>query len=94
MLPAPKSACTVWALSSSTMPINWSKPWSLRPGVKELELSVGYPNILGIHRRRFRAVALADHLDEALAGVDLVAEHLAEIAGLSAEYFLNDRRVA
>ena len=69
------------SILSRTMPINWSKPSCLRPGVKELELSVGYPNILGIHRRRFRAVALADHLDEALAGVDLVAEHLAEIAG-------------
>ena len=54
------------SILSRTMPINWSKPWSL---------------LLGVHRRRFRAVALADHLDEALAGVDLVAEHLAEIAG-------------
>jgi hypothetical protein len=66
----------------------------LRSGVKELELSVGYPTVLAIHRRRFRAVALADDLDEALARVDLVPEDLAEVAGFGAEDFLNDWRVA
>jgi hypothetical protein len=55
---------------------------------------VRYPTILGIHRRRFRAVALADNLDEPLAGVDLVAQDLAEVTGLGAEDFLNDGRVA
>ena len=65
----------------------------LRPGINELELSVRYPTILGIHSGRFRSVALADDLDEALAGVDLVAEYLAEIAGFGPEDFLNDRRI-
>jgi hypothetical protein len=37
---------------------------------------------------------VTDDLDEALAGVDLVAEDLAEVAGLGAEDFLNDGRVA
>jgi hypothetical protein len=37
---------------------------------------------------------LADDLDEALARVDLVAKDLAEVAGLGAEDFLNDGRVA
>jgi hypothetical protein len=35
-----------------------------------------------------------DDLDEALAGVDLLAEDLAKVTGLGAEDFLNDRRVA
>jgi len=51
----------------------------LRSGVKELELSVRYPTILGIQRRRLCSVALADNLNEALAGVDLDAENLAEV---------------
>ena len=66
----------------------------LRAGVEELELGVRDPTIVGIHRGRLRTVALADDLDEALAGVDLVAENLAEVAGLCAEDFLNDGRVA
>jgi hypothetical protein len=66
----------------------------LRPSVKELELSVRDSAIAGIRLGRLRAVALADDLDEALAGVDLVAENLAEVAGLCAEDFLNDGRVA
>src|SRR4029077_16756392 len=66
----------------------------LRPGINELELSVRYPTILGIHSGRFRSVALADDLDESVAGVDLVAEYLAEIAGFGPEDFLNHRRVA
>ena len=33
-------------------------------------------------------------MDEALAGVDLVAKDLAEVTGLGAEDFLNDRCVA
>jgi hypothetical protein len=37
---------------------------------------------------------LADDLDEALAGVDLVAKNLAEVVGFCAEDFLNDGRVA
>jgi hypothetical protein len=78
------------SLSSEEQP----RLFFLRPGVKELELSVGYPTILRIHRRRLRAVALADELDETLAGVDLVAQDLAEVAGLGAEDFLNDGRVA
>ena len=40
------------------------------------------------------AVALADNLDEALAGVDLVAEDLAKVAGLGAEDFLNKGGIA
>ena len=76
-------------LSSKEQP----RPFILRTGIQELELSVGCPAILGIHRRRFRAVALANDLDEALAGIDLVAQDLAEVTGLGAEDFLNDRRV-
>jgi hypothetical protein len=41
------------------------------------------------YRRRFRAVALANDLDETLAAVDLGAEDLAEVARLGAEDFLN-----
>src|SRR5260370_39213341 len=37
---------------------------------------------------------MADDLDEALARVDLIAKDLAEVAGLGAEDFLNDGRVA
>jgi hypothetical protein len=66
----------------------------LRPSVEELELGVRDSAIVGIHRRRLRAVAMADDLDEAIAGVDLVAQDFAEVAGLGAEDFLNDRRVA
>jgi hypothetical protein len=66
----------------------------LRPSVKELELSVRDAAIAGICLGRLRTVALADDLDEALARVDLVAENLAEVAGLCAEDFLNDGRVA
>ena len=36
---------------------------------------------------------MADDLDEAHAGVDLVTEHLTEVAGLGAKDFLNDGRV-
>jgi hypothetical protein len=36
----------------------------------------------------------ADDLDEPLAGVDLVAEDLAKVTWLGAEYFLNDGRIA
>ena len=36
---------------------------------------------------------MADDLDEARAGVDLVAEDLAKVTGLGSEDFLNDRRV-
>jgi hypothetical protein len=37
---------------------------------------------------------LADDLDEDLAGVDLIAQDLAEVAWLGAEDFLKDGRVA
>jgi hypothetical protein len=77
------------SLSSEEQP----RLFFLRSGVKELELSVRYPTIVGIHRRRFRTVALANDLNQALAGVDLVAEDLAEVAWLGAEDFLNDGRV-
>jgi hypothetical protein len=36
---------------------------------------------------------MADHLDEARAGVDLVAEDLAKVTGLGSEDFLKNRRV-
>ena len=66
----------------------------LRPGVKEFELGVRDPTIVSVSRGRLRAVALADDLDEALAGVDLVAEDLAKVTGLGAEDFLDDGRIA
>src|SRR5271165_2865870 len=66
----------------------------LLAGAEELELGIRDSTIVSVNRGRLRAVALADHLDEALAGVDLVAENLAQVAGLCAEDFLNDRRVA
>jgi hypothetical protein len=66
----------------------------LRAGVKKLELGIRNSAIVSVNFGRFRAVALSDDLDEALAGVDLVAENLAEVAGLGAEDFLYDRRVA
>jgi hypothetical protein len=43
----------------------------LLAGVQELELGVGDPTVVGIHRRRLCPIALADDLDETLAGVDL-----------------------
>ena len=66
----------------------------LLAGIEELELGVGDPTIIGIHYGRLRPVALADDLDEALAGVDLVAQDLAEVALLGAEDFLKGGRVA
>ena len=62
-----------------------NSPAPLLAGIEELELSVGNPTIVGIHRRRLCPVALADDLDETLADVDLVAEDLAEVAGLGTE---------
>jgi hypothetical protein len=66
----------------------------LLAGVEELELGIRDSAIVSVNRGRLRAVALADDLDEALAGVDLVAENLAEVAGLGAENFLYDGSVA
>jgi len=65
----------------------------LFPGVKELELGVRDAATLRIHRGRLRAIALGGDLDEALAGVDLVAQDLAKVAGLGAKDFLKDGRV-
>ena len=66
----------------------------LLAGVEELELGVGDPTIVGIHHGRLPPVALADDLDEALAGVDLVAQDLAKVAWFGAEDFLKDGLVA
>ena len=65
----------------------------LLAGVEELELGVGDTTIASIHGGRLCPVALADDLDEALAGVDLVAQDLAEVAWLGAGDFLEDGRV-
>ena len=65
----------------------------LLAGVEELELGVRDATIVGIYRGRLRPIALADDLDEAPAGVDLVAEDLAEVTGLGAEDLLNDGRI-
>jgi hypothetical protein len=62
----------------------------LRSSIEEFELGVRDPTIVGIHSGRLRAVALTDDLDEALAGVDLVAQNLAEVPGLGAKDFLDD----
>jgi hypothetical protein len=70
-----------------------ARSFFLRPSVKELELSVRDAAIVGIRLGRLRTVALAHDLDEALAGVDLVAENLSEVAWLCAKDFLNDGRV-
>src|SRR6202035_1703230 len=66
----------------------------LLAGVEKLELGIRDSAIVRVNRGRLRAATLADDLDEALAGVDLVAENLAQVAGLCAEDFLDDRRVA
>jgi hypothetical protein len=66
----------------------------LLAGVEELELGVGDPTIVSIYRGRLRPIALADDLDEALAGVDLVAQDLAQVAWPGAKGFLKDGRVA
>jgi hypothetical protein len=66
----------------------------LLAGVEELELGVRDSTIVGIHPGRLRPIAVTDDLDEALAGIDLVANDLAEVAGLCAKDFLNDGRVA
>jgi hypothetical protein len=66
----------------------------LLAGVEELELSVGNATKLSIYRGRLRAIALTDDLNEALAGVDLVPEDLAEVARLSPKDLLNNRCVA
>ena len=55
--------------------------FSSRPGVEELELGVRDATIVGIHGGWLRPVAMANDLDEALTGVDLVAKDLAEVAG-------------
>jgi hypothetical protein len=62
--------------------------------IEKLELAIGDSAIVRVNCGRLRPTALADDLDEAFARVDLVAENLAEVAGLCAEDFLYDGRVA
>jgi hypothetical protein len=49
----------------------------LRSRIKELELRVRDVAIVSVNRGWLRAIALADDLNDALAGVDFVAEDLA-----------------
>ena len=73
-------------------------PLLLFAGVSELELGVAQPGpgIFGGAGRRagLEAVGLADEMDETLAGVDLFAQDIAEVARFGAEDFLKDRFVA
>jgi hypothetical protein len=70
-----------------------AKFFCLLAGVEELELGVRNPTIAVIHGGRLRPVVMADDLDEARAGVDLVTEDLAKVTGLGSEDFLKDQRV-
>ena len=63
----------------------------LAAGVEELELGVGDAAVVGVHLGRFGAVAVADELDEALAGVDLLAQPLSQLAVAGGEVVLGDR---
>ena len=65
--------------------------FALAAGVEELELGVGDAAVVGVHVGRFGAVAVADELDEALAGVDLLAQPLAQLAVAGGEVVLGDR---
>src|SRR5437764_11304551 len=48
-------------------------------GVAKLKLRIRYPPQLLVHCRRFRTVSIASEVNEALAGVNLVLEHLAQV---------------
>src|SRR5437763_7701173 len=62
--------------------------------IESLILRVTDPAKFRIGRRRFGPVTLTDELDDAFALVDLVAQHLAQIAALGAEDVLPDWFVA
>ena len=64
--------------------------FALAEGVEELELGVGDAAVVRVHVGRFGAVAVADELDEALAGVDLLPQPLAQFAVAGGEVVLGD----
>ncbi len=67
---------------------------ALPPGVEKLELSVRNPAPLRINLRRLRAVTLAHDLQQPLAGIDLVAEPLAQLAVAGGKVVLRNGIVA
>ena len=65
----------------------------LLPGIKRLVLRVTDPAELFVRRGRLGAVALADELDDTFALIDLLTQHLAQVASFGAEDVLPDRLV-
>src|ERR1041384_2176208 len=63
------------------------------PGIERFVLRVTHPAELRIGLGRLGAVAIADDLEDAFALVDLLAQHPAQIAGLSPENILPDRLI-
>src|SRR3954468_6930281 len=66
---------------------------SLFPGVERLVLSVADATEIRIRGSGLRAVTLTDELHYPFALVDLVPQHLAQIAGFRSENVLPDRFV-
>jgi len=64
------------------------------PCVKRFVLSITHATKLLVGRRRFRAVALTDQLDNALALIDLLTQQSAEIAAFGSKDVLPDRLVS
>ena len=69
-------------------------PFFLLPSVVRLELCIGDSAKFRFVGRRFHPVGVADDMDQSVAGVDLVAEHLPEIPGFRAEEILRHGREA
>ena len=64
--------------------------FTLGAGVEELELGIGDTAIVGIHLGRFGTVAVADELDESLAGVDLLPQPPSQLAVAGGKIILRD----
>ena len=69
-------------------------PFLPLPGVVKLELCIGDSAKFGFVGRRLQAVGMADDMNQSMAGVNLLAEHLPEIPGRRAENILKHRREA
>jgi len=64
--------------------------FSALPRVERFVLGVAYPAKLRVDCWRFRAVTLADELNDAFTLIDLLAKNLSQFATLSSENILLD----
>src|ERR1700674_2112702 len=62
--------------------------------IESLILSVTDPAEFFVRNGRFRAVALTDELDHAFALIDLLTQHLAQVAAFRPEDVLPDRLIS